>query len=265
MLFALAETVSATRRTIGWTQTELARRCGLSPSMISLVERGLAPNVSLGTVAAICDAMDVDVALALRVPFLGDRRRQGDPAHARCVAYVQRRMERAGWAVEREVETPGAGRRGWIDLLAYHQRRETLLLVEVKTELHDVGQIERTVGWYERVSWAAARQLGWRPTTSATALVVLATDVNDDRVRENREILGLAFPARASDVAAWIDAPTEARPVRRRGLAMIDPLSRRAAWLRPTRVEGRRSAAPYPDYAGFMSAVRGRSGRPGRT
>ena len=34
----------------------------------------------------------------------------------------------------------------------------------------------------------------------------------------------------------------------RRNLALIDPRSKRRQWLRPSRVDGRRSAAPYADY-----------------
>jgi hypothetical protein len=34
-----------------------------------------------------------------------------------------------------------------------------------------------------------------------------------------------------------------------RGLALIDPSSRRRAWLIRTRLDGRRSPAPFADYA----------------
>ena len=57
--------------------------------------------------------------------------------HARCIAYVARRLRACGWDVRFEVEV-GTGRyRGWIDLLAL--RGTTMLCVEVKTELDDMG------------------------------------------------------------------------------------------------------------------------------
>jgi hypothetical protein len=34
-----------------------------------------------------------------------------------------------------------------------------------------------------------------------------------------------------------------------RGLALVDPTSRRRDWLLPTRSDGRRSSLPYRDYA----------------
>ena len=45
------------------------------------------------------------------------------------------------------------------------------------------------------------------------------------------------------------------------GLAMIDPSSRRREWLIRTTVDGRRSAAPYVDYADFMRRREERAGR----
>jgi hypothetical protein len=44
-------------------------------------------------------------------------------------------------------------------------------------------------------------------------------------------------------------------------LAMIDPSSRRREWLIRTAVDGRRSAAPYADYADFIDRRRFRPRR----
>jgi transcriptional regulator with XRE-family HTH domain len=264
MLISFAQTVSDSRRSLGWTQSELAARCGMSPSMVSLIERALVPDVSLGTIASICDAMGVQVSLAMKVPFLVDRQRQREPAHTRCVAHVQRRLERAGWLVEREAEIAQGSSHGWIDVLAFHPERQVLLVVEVKTELHDLGELDRTVGWYGRAAWGVARGFGWRPSRALAVVLVLATDLNDDRIRENREPLALAYPARAAELMPWVGDPVGDPAGGRRGLAMIDPLSRRAVWLRAMRVDGRRSPAPYPDYAGFMSRLGRGAGPVGR-
>ena len=47
-----------------------------------------------------------------------------------------------------------------MDLLAWHPATGLLLVIEVKTELHDLGANERQLNWYEREAWAAARRLG---------------------------------------------------------------------------------------------------------
>jgi hypothetical protein len=200
-------------------------------------------NVTVDTAGRILDALGVAVEPVFRAPFVASAR-QLDRAHAQCVAYVQRRLEAAGWLVRREVEILGGRSHGWIDVLAFDPATRTLLVIEVKTEIHDVGRIERTLGWYGREAWAAAQRLGWRPAVVRTVLVVLATEANDERLRTNREILAQAFPARGMAVLSS----------GRSGLALIDPRSHRREWLGRAVVDGRRSRAPYRDYAAFVAA-----------
>jgi hypothetical protein len=129
-----------------------------------------------------------------------------------------------------------------------------VLVIEVKTELHDLGQVERQLGWYEREAWAAARRLHWRPERVVGALLLLATEETDERLRANREPLAASFPVRAAGLASIVDAGSAA--TRARALAMIDPRSKRRRWLRAARMDGRRTVAPYRDYADFMRALR---------
>jgi hypothetical protein len=145
--------------------------------------------------------------------------------------------------VLREVEIHHGRSHGWIDLLAFDPRTDTLLIVEVKTEIDDVGRIERTMTWYQREAWAIARRQGWKPARVIGWVLILATDANEDRIRANRDVLRAAFPGRAPAILA--DLPV-------RGLAMLDPRGRGKQWLLRTRVDGRRSPAPYRDYADFM-------------
>jgi hypothetical protein len=56
----------------------------------------------------------------------------------------------------------------------------------------------------------------------------------------------MAFPMRAPEMLASFDGTP---PRAGRGLALIDPTSRRQGWLIRARVDGRRSAAPFRDYA----------------
>jgi len=233
----------------------------MSQPMVSAIERSNLGDVTLETAWRLLNAMGARVSLAIDPPYLGDRSRQSDAAHARCTSHVGRRLERAGWIVAREVEVGGDRSRGWIDILAYHPPTGLLLVIEVKTELHDLGQIERVLGWYEREAWVSGRRLGWRPRRMVSVLLLLATEANDERVRSNREALQTGFPVRAGAISKLIEGVDSG--VTGRGFAMIDPSSRRQTWLRPSRLDGRRSPAPYPDYAGFMRTVhrRQRSGR----
>lgn len=248
------------------TQAKLGEAVGLSQSAISLIERGKLVGVTLRTIGDICDVLGIRAAWQVTLPFLSGRNaeaaatdalegrsagRQRDAAHARCSGRVRRRLERAGWIVLQEVEIVLGRTHGWIDLLAYHPARRTLLIGEIKTELYDIGELQRTLAWYEREAWAVARRLGWEPTLAMTCLFTLATVANDDRIESNREILAQAFPIRSRTMRGWLDDPTE--PLAgERALVMIDPVSRQHAWLRATRVDGRRRPARYLDYRDFM-------------
>jgi transcriptional regulator with XRE-family HTH domain len=256
--------VADLRRAVGWSQRELASRASVSQALVSAIENGRLANVTFSTATRLLDAMGAKLIIDASLPFLGDRERQREPIHARCTTHVARRLERTGWQVATEVEVGGDRSRGWIDLLAYHPGNRVLLVIEIKTEIRDLGAIERSLGWYERESWAAARRLGWQPRRVMGNLMLLATQANDERIRDNKDAFAYGFPLRAgalSGVVAGGPAPIG----HQRAMALIDPSSRRRDWLRPARVDGRRSRAPYLDYADFMRRARSRQAPRGRS
>ncbi len=134
----LARCVRETRLALGWSQQALGARSGISRQMVTRVEAGTV-NVSIDVAAALIDALGLRVELVLTPPFLADRRRQLEPAHGRCSAYVQRRLEGSGWVVRREVEIVHGRSHGWIDLIAFEPTTGHLLIIEVKTEIEDSG------------------------------------------------------------------------------------------------------------------------------
>ncbi|HEX2469310.1 MAG TPA: hypothetical protein VHK05_01880 [Candidatus Limnocylindrales bacterium] len=177
--------------------------------------------------------------------ILGNRQR--DVVHAWASGYVDRRLRAAGWQTAREVELAAGRARGWIDLLAFDPRTRTLLIIETKTRIDDIGAIERQLRWYEGRAFDTGRGLGWPVRRALTWLLLLATDEVDRAIRLNREVLAAAFPIRAPAMLGMFSGdPWSVSAVR--GLALIDPSSRRTDWLIRSRVDGRRSDAPYPDY-----------------
>lgn len=239
--------VRETRVSIGWTQLELAARARVSQTAISRLERGLRAGLGLDDLQRVAGAMGGRFHVDLRAPFLLDRVRQRDRVHATCIGYVVRRLRRAGWFAESEVEIGGSAGPGWIDVLAWHPASGVLLVVEIKTDLRDFGRLQRTLSWYESRAWLAARRLGWTPRRLQGAAIMLDTATVADGLRANRELANQAFPVRASALDALVRHPGN-RPGGR-GLAVIDPLSRRAAWIRPTMLDGRRVPPAYRDYA----------------
>jgi transcriptional regulator with XRE-family HTH domain len=252
LAYRVASVVLDARKAIGWTQMELARRANTSQAAVSRLESGRIEEIDLGLVGRVLDAFHARVELTIDIPHLSDRRRQRDPAHARCVAFVRNRLAAIGWTVRTEVEIVAGRSQGWMDLFAQHGPTATVGVFEIKTDIDDAGRVERQIAWYEREAFATARRLGWESRGLVSAVLVLDTERAERRLRENRDILDHDFPVRASELLAWLTQPiADARP-KGRALAMVDPLSRRRDWLRATVVDGRRRPSRYADYAEFM-------------
>jgi hypothetical protein len=162
--------------------------------MVGRIERGAA-NVTVDTADRLLEALGQQVGLVAKPPFIS-RSRQVDAGHAACGGHVHRRLHSDGWEDRREVEIVFGRSHGWIDVLAYNPADRTLLIVEIKTEIHDLGRIERTLTWYAREAPAVARGLGWQPLRTKAWLLVLATSANDDRIRDNQAAIDQTFRGR---------------------------------------------------------------------
>jgi len=235
-----------TRLGLDVSQRELAAAVGVSRGYMAHIERGSA-NPTLGLVERIGDALRIDFELAGRPPTLDRDVHQRDLVHAWCSGYVDRRLRRTGWVVRREVEIVHVRHHGWIDLVAFDPSSGTLLVIEIKTRLDDVGAVEQQLNWYERSGPDVARRLGCTTRRTSVWLLILSTDEVDETVRTNRVVLAGAFPGRATEMHAALEA--RAGSPHRRGLALIDPTSKRRTWLVPTRIDGRRSPAAFATYA----------------
>ena len=251
----LGAAIRDARRDRGWSQAVLAASAGVSQPLVSAIESG-GVGASIETLESVAGALDADLSIELRPPRVIGRTDQQDPAHSRCVAACRRVFERAGLACTVEREIVDARMRGWMDLLGYAKEPRRLALAEIKTEIRDVGGLERQVGWYVRACVGAVRELGWQPKEIVVVVALLATAANDAVVVANRQALGQAFPMRGEALAA---ALFEGGPVAGWGLTMVDPLRRGARAIQGLRADGRRTDAPYRDYADFMRAAsRGR-------
>jgi len=246
--------IASIREAVGWTQEQLGEKVGQTQGWISRVENGRIDDLTFSTGDRLLGALGARLTVTIDAPYLVDRRRQREPGHSRMSAHVAARLARDGWQVSTEVEVGGDRSRGWIDILAYHPVTGLLLVIELKTEIHDLGAIQRSLGWYEREAWPAARRLGWNPSAVTGCLLLLATEANDARSAANRDVLAVDFQWRARDLGL-IASGSIPHGTPRRCVAMVDPRSRRRAWVRPMRIDGRRTPAPYRDYADFMRVI----------
>ena len=227
------------------TQGAVADAAYVSRGYVAAIEAGTA-NPTLDVVERIGTVLGLEADLVLRPPTLIEPARQRDLVHARSIAYVERRLRAAGWETAREVEIVQARSHGWIDIVAFHPRSESLLVIEIKTRLVDLGSVERQVGWYARAASDVARRTGWMPRRIVTWLLVLASAEVDRVIAINNQLLGAAFPMRAREMLEWLSDGRH--PLTSRGLAMIDPSSKRRDWLIRSRVDGRRAPCRYADY-----------------
>jgi transcriptional regulator with XRE-family HTH domain len=234
-----------TRTALDITQQTLADAVGVSRAHIASVESGRC-NPSIDLVARIGETLGLELDLVARPPMV-IAGRQREIVHARCSGYVDRHFGRAGWATKREVEVVHGRSHGWIDLVAFDRRTGTLVIVEIKTRLDDLGAIERQLGWYERDADRIGRHFGWQPTRIVAWLLMLASDEVETALRSNREALAVGFPVRADEMTRIERG--EASTTEGRGLALIDPSSRRRQWLIRSRLDGRRAMHRYRDYA----------------
>jgi len=250
--------VLASRKERGWSQARLSAESGVPQTVVSSIERAMHSNPPLVTVKRLCTALDAELIVEIRPARLVGKSDQRDPAHAACMAATRRILERVGWTTASEVEIATGRARGFIDLIAFDPATRRLLVIEVKTEIRDVGGLERQVGWYLRQARGAAGRLGWRPQHVSGVVVCLATGAIDATVLANRVELAAAFPIRGRAVRAVLIGGAV---VDRRGLILLDPLRRGAAGLMTLAADGRRTPAPYRDYAAFLRA---RPSRPKR-
>jgi transcriptional regulator with XRE-family HTH domain len=265
LLEQFAAIVRRSRRARRWSIRRLALEAGMSHSYIVRLEHGDVSDLSFRRAELVLKALDG----RLQVRFLGLASMappQRDRAHARCVAYVARRLGRAGLLIATEVDVGGASWHGFADVLAFDEREHVLLAIEVKTEIHDLGELDRQIGVVERGAWQAAHARGWRPRAVMGVLLVLATEENDGRLQENRAHFDQAYRLRSRVIQDVVQGDRNAieRAVGRRGergVAMIDPATRRRTWILPTRLDGRRTSPPYADRAAYLAGQRSRPRR----
>ncbi|HEX5827644.1 MAG TPA: helix-turn-helix transcriptional regulator [Candidatus Limnocylindrales bacterium] len=137
-------------------------------------------------------------------------------------------------------------------------RVHAVLVEETKTDLPDIGGLQRAMSFYRRTAWDAARAMGWRPRTAHVLVVCLDSSAMRRRLADNRGAISSAFPARVDVTLAWLRDPS-APPPQGWTIALADPATRPTRWLRAA-LGTRRSPAPYEHYA---DAVRRLDGDPG--
>ncbi len=195
------------RRRRGWSQRRLASEAKVSRWVVAEIEAGRGDRIPLERSIRVVTA--IGGYLSIRIQYQGeglDRLR--DRRHAALVDQLVARLRGDGWEVATEVSFNVFGERGSIDILAFEPASGTLLVIEVKSVVPDVGGMLATLDRKVRLAPELAEARGWKVRSVGRLLVVPEASTARRRVRDHEATFRNAFPARNAEVNGWLRAPS---------------------------------------------------------
>jgi transcriptional regulator with XRE-family HTH domain len=196
----------AVRLRRNWRQADLARAADVSVGLVSALERGHLGTATISTLRKVGAALEIDIDVRARWRG-GELDRVVNARHNELGRLVAAHLTGLGWVVHPEVSFAYYGERGVVDLLAWHAATETLLVIEIKTEIVDPQELIGTLDRKTRLARRIADDRGLRPRAIATWLVVAEGSTNRKRVARFAPLLRSALPADGRAVAAWLASP----------------------------------------------------------
>jgi transcriptional regulator with XRE-family HTH domain len=164
--------IRAARLRRPWRQIDLAAAAGVSRATVSRIERGLIDDVGFETLRRVGAAMNIRVELLPRTRG-AELDRLLNAKHSGLAEAVVRLLKGiGGWVVRPEVSFSEYGERGVVDLVARHDARGSVLVVELKTDIIDVGELLGTLDRKRRLGPVIVRGLGWSAASVSTCLIV---------------------------------------------------------------------------------------------
>ena len=164
-------------------------------------------TVAFGTIRAVARALEIRVELLPRSRS-ADLDRLISGRHSGLAEAVVRWLAGfGGWAVRPEVSFSRYGERGIIDLLAWHAATRSLLVIELKTAIVDIGELLGTFDRKVRNAWVIARNLGWDPGSVSSALIVADSSTNRRRIAAHAATFRSALPDRIIGLRRWMTTP----------------------------------------------------------
>lgn len=182
----------------------------MSTATISRLERGHIDGLSMAIMRRIAATLDITLDLTARWKG-GEVDRMLSRSHSMLHESFARHLRAlGGWIFRPEVSYSIYGERGVIDMLAWHEARAMVLVVEFKTELVDVNDLVGSMDRRRRLAIKIAGDFGWRPVGVSTLVVLTGRRTNRRRVADHRTVLRAAFPFDGRHLSAWLRDPSEA-------------------------------------------------------
>jgi transcriptional regulator with XRE-family HTH domain len=188
----------------------LAARVGASQGLISMIERGHMDTVSLRILRRVAAALDIRIDVSPRWRA-GDLDRLLNEKHSELHELVARWFadELPDWVLAPEVSFSIYGERGVIDILAWHEKSGSLLVIELKTAIADVNELLGTMDRKKRLAARVASERGWQPKTVSTWLIVANTRTNRRRLDGHMAVIRNAMPDGTWAIRRWLRRPRE--------------------------------------------------------
>jgi transcriptional regulator with XRE-family HTH domain len=230
--------IRAARLKRRWRQDDLAEKCGLSQATVWRAERGHIEDMTLASIRRLCAPLEIRVELLPRGRG-ADLDRMLSSRHSALHESVARALSRdfPTWEIASEVSFSIWGERGVIDLLMWHPGRRALLIIELKTDLVDVGDLLGTMDRRRRLAREIAEERGWYPRSISTWVILAESRTNQRRVAAHRVILRNAYPADGRQMRRWLADPID-------GIAALSLWTEQAVGSAAPRQRVRRAAGP---------------------
>jgi hypothetical protein len=189
------------------TQHEVSVKSGVVRWKIGRLERDLIDRLRFDEVERCLAALGAE--LEVRVSYRGaEVDRLIDRVHSLVAARVVDVLRRHGWQVQTEVTFSEWGERGSYDILAWHPRTRTLLVIEVKSELASVEGTMRQLDVKVRLAQSVARKrFGWQSRAIASVLVLPEDRSARRQVTANAALLRATLPATSLQIRSWLRLP----------------------------------------------------------
>ena len=219
-------------------QQEVATAAGVSRPVVSRLERGHLGELRLSDARAIAAVVDIRIEVQPRSRAV-DLDRISNGRHAALADYLVRWIgQLSQWAIKAEVSYSEYGERGVIDLVCWHAATRSLLIVEIKTELMDFGELLAKLDAKERLAPRVAERFGWRPLTVSTCLLVADSSTNRRRATAHAALIGAALPSDGVTLTRWLKSPVGVVHAIR-FVADVRPGNVRSGFAGPSRVRVR--------------------------
>jgi transcriptional regulator with XRE-family HTH domain len=234
----LGRSIRALRQRLGWRQSDLAARCGVSQSAVSRLERGLLAGTTVDGLERVVSGLGAE--LEVRIRWRGEELdRLLDAVHAAMVERLIEILVPLGWQCAAEVTFMVAGERGSVDVLAWHEPSGRLLLIETKSVVPDIQQMLGSFDRKVRLAPTIAAQRGWHGSGVARAIVMVDTATNRRRAGRFAATLRSTLPDDGPTIRRWLANPAGRSPAALWFLSdsrLMTTIRRRR--VRPTRKPG---------------------------